>query len=149
MVRILANGDIVPDDDPRARSSQPTQRQNSRVPPRQDQAGDNRQQGQQISIFQVLNQKLLDFGIPRFSIGDLAVEPIVSVGLLLSLVLFGIHGLIFAGILFAVSHWSTNGAPDFVNNLFGGNPGGGGGGGDARRGNRPQGRAGGGHRLGR
>ncbi|GFR61409.1 hypothetical protein ElyMa_005432000, partial [Elysia marginata] len=35
MVRILANGDIVPDDDPRARSSQPTQRQNSRVPPRQ------------------------------------------------------------------------------------------------------------------
>ena len=35
MVRILANGEIVRDDDPRARASQPTQRPNVRVPPRQ------------------------------------------------------------------------------------------------------------------
>ena len=69
----------------------------------------------------------------------------MTVGLLLALMLFGINGLMFGVILFAVSHWSTNGAPGFMNNLFGGN----GGDGDARRGNRPQGRAGGGHRLGR
>lgn len=143
MVRILANGDIVADDDPRARSSQPTQRQNTRIPPRQEQGGDH---GQPISIFQLLNQKLLAFGIPRFNLGDLVVEPIVSVGLLLSLMLFGIQGLIFGAILFAVSHWSTNGAPGFINNMFGGNTRGDG---DGGRGARPQGRAGGGHRLGR
>ncbi|GFO38253.1 chromosome 10 open reading frame 35 [Plakobranchus ocellatus] len=146
MVRILANGDIVPDDDPRARASQPTQRPNTRTPQRQEQGGDYGQQGQSVSIFQVLNQRLLAFGIPRFNIGDIVVEPIVSVGLLLSLVLFGIHGLIFGAILFAVSHWSTNGAPDFVTNLFGGAQRGDG---DGQRGNRPQHRAGGGYRLGR
>ncbi|KAK3760525.1 hypothetical protein RRG08_022810 [Elysia crispata] len=105
MVRILANGDIVEDDDPRVRSTQPTQRPNSRIPPRQEH-GDFAQQGQPISIFQVLNQKLLAFGIPPFNIGDLVIQPIVSVGLLLSLLLFGIHGLIFGAILFAVErHW--------------------------------------------
>ena len=108
--------------------------------------GDFAQQGQPISIFQVLNQKLLAFGIPPFNIGDLVIQPIVSVGLLLSLLLFGIHGLIFGAILFAVSHWSTHGAPDFLNNLFGGYNRGDG---DGRGGNRPHGRAGGGHRLGR
>ncbi|RUS79906.1 hypothetical protein EGW08_012344 [Elysia chlorotica] len=148
MVRILANGDIVDDNDPRVQSSRPTQRPNARNPPRQDQGGDFGQQGQPISIFQVLNQKLLALGIPPFNIGDLVIEPIVTVGLLISLLLFGIHGLIFGVILFAVSHWSNHGAPGFLNNLFGGNNGGGGGG-DTRRWNRPQGRAGGGHRLGR
>ena len=56
--------------------------------------------GQQISIFETLNQRLLGLGIPRFNIGSYNIEPIVTVGFLLAMLLFGLPGLLFAGLLF-------------------------------------------------
>ena len=58
-------------------------------------------------------------GIPSWNIGDLVIEPIVTIGLLLAFFMFGIYGLIFGAVLFAVSRWSTNGAPEIVTRLPG------------------------------
>ncbi|CAL1542225.1 unnamed protein product [Lymnaea stagnalis] len=149
MVKILANGDIVPDDDPRVKQAS---RRSAANPTRQggfQSAGDNRDdQGpvQQINIFQSLNQRLLAFGIPQLRLGDIVVEPIVLVGFILVLMIFGIHGLIFGVLLYTVSRWSQYGAPDFVKRLFGGNENQHR---DENRNNRGLGRAGGGYRLGR
>lgn len=66
-------------------------------------------EGRQISVFEVLNQKLLAFGIPRFTFGQFVFEPIVSVGFLLAGLLFGISGLLFAGLLYFVVRWSQTG----------------------------------------
>jgi len=165
MVKILSNGEIVPDDDPRAQQTRrPQTRSQTNNSPQQQQQGRHQQPaqngapgGQQVSIFQSLNQKLLNMGIPPFRIGEIVIEPIVTVGLLFALFMFGIQGLIFGAVLFAVSQWSSNGAPDFVTRLLGGGGGGANnpgstGGNNARPNNRrPQGGGGGGgggHRLG-
>lgn len=107
------------------------------------------QQVQQVNIFQSLNQRLLAYGIPQWTLGDIVIEPLVLVGLILALIFFGIHGLIFGLVLFVISHWSTHGAPDFVSRFLGGGRGGGGNQGRGGNSNQPQGRAGGGYRLGR
>ena len=67
--------------------------------------------GQQVSIFTVFNQKLLDAGIPRFNLGSTIgdIEPIVTVGFLLAMLLFGLPGLLFGAILFAVCKVSMGG----------------------------------------
>ncbi|PVD39352.1 hypothetical protein C0Q70_01982 [Pomacea canaliculata] len=117
MVRILSNGDIVPDDDPRAQAagSRGNSAGDNSNRPRQGyvQHDGNGQQafaeGRQISVFEVLNQKLLAFGIPRFTFGQFVFEPIVSVGFLLAGLLFGISGLLFAGLLYFVVRWSQTG----------------------------------------
>uniref|UniRef100_A0A0B7AFY7 DUF4605 domain-containing protein n=1 Tax=Arion vulgaris TaxID=1028688 RepID=A0A0B7AFY7_9EUPU len=150
MVRILPNGDIVADDDPRVQ--QTTRRPDASTHPgqRRFQTTRNAEPGPgyepQVNIFQSLNQRLIAFGIPRFNVGDIAVEPIVTIGMLIALLVFGIHGLILGIILFAVSRWSTHGAPGIVSRFFGGGQEGGDNNG---RDNRHQGRAGGGYRLGR
>ncbi|XP_005106866.1 protein FAM241B [Aplysia californica] len=154
MVRILANGDIVPDDDPRAQQNR--SRPQARAPPTQ-QRGSVRhedpaaaQGGQPVNLFHSLNERLRAMGIPPWTLGNIVIEPLVTVGFIAALLLFGIHGLIFGVVLFAVSRWSTHGAPEAVTRIFGG------GAGDSDRsssGNnrRPQGGSGGGggYRLGR
>lgn len=66
-----------------------------------DNAG--QQYGQQtVSIFEVMNQKLLGLGIPRWNLGQYSVEPIATVGCLLALLIFGLPGIIFAAVLFFV-----------------------------------------------
>ena len=55
-----------------------------------------------VSIFQTLNQRLIDLGIPHFDVGVYRLEPIVIVAFLLAMLLFGLPGLLFAGILFGV-----------------------------------------------
>ncbi|XP_069123723.1 LOW QUALITY PROTEIN: protein FAM241B-like [Argopecten irradians] len=111
MVKILSNGDIVPDNDPRASggsagssssSSQPRQRQGF---VRHDDAGPQ-QYGQQVSIFEIANQKLLGLGIPSWNLGQYTVQPIVTVGCLIALMIFGLPGIIFAAVLFFVVNWS-------------------------------------------
>ncbi|XP_002738922.1 protein FAM241B-like [Saccoglossus kowalevskii] len=111
MVRILANGDIVQDDDPRARSSTGRQRDTQSNRPRQGyvQHEDHNQYGgggQQVSIIDVGNQKLLDAGFPRWNLGPYVVEPIATVGMLLAMMFFGLQGLLFAGLLFFAVKWS-------------------------------------------
>ncbi|XP_077999470.1 protein FAM241B-like [Glandiceps talaboti] len=116
MVRILANGDIVQDDDPRVRQSSSRGNDASGRPRQgyvrheeynqQGQYGGGEGQMQQVSIFDVLNQKLVDGGFPRWNLGPYVVEPIASVGVLLAGLFFGLQGLFFAGLLFFVVKWS-------------------------------------------
>ncbi|CAG5129033.1 unnamed protein product [Candidula unifasciata] len=149
MVKILANGDIVADDDPRASQAHSRQTGDAHSGQRRVQSTRNIQQdngnGPQVNIFQSLNQRLVALGIPPFTFGDIVVEPIVSVGLLIALLVFGFPGLILGLVLFVVSRWSTHGAPEIVSRFFGGGQRGG----NGRPDNRHQGRAGGGYRLGR
>ncbi|XP_013409784.1 uncharacterized protein FAM241B [Lingula anatina] len=106
MVRILSNGDIVQDDDPRIKrnsgqSSSSGQRrgfvQHNDNPYQQGAGG-----VQTVSIFEVMNQKLLDAGLPRFNLGPYTVEPIATVGMILAGLMFGLPGLVFGALLFIV-----------------------------------------------
>ena len=113
MVKILSNGDIVADDDPRAQQSS-SRSSGSSARPRQGyiQHDDNAHQqggmggGQSVSVFTVVNQKLLGLGLPQFNVGPYVVEPIVLVAFVIAGLLMGIPGLIFAALLFFVSQWS-------------------------------------------
>ena len=91
---------------------------------------------QQISMFDVLNQRLLDNGIPRWNLGPYVVEPIASLGFLVALLLVGFRGLLFALLLFFVVKYSSGRGMGDIQNWFGGRggtqqggPGSGGGGG--------------------
>ena len=106
-------------------------------------------EGQQVSVFVIANQKLKEMGIPSWNIGDLVIEPIVTIGLLLAFFMFGIYGLIFGAVLFAVSRWSTNGAPEIVTRLLGGNVRNSQGNSNRRGVRRPPNAGSGGHTLGR
>ncbi|XP_072827487.1 protein FAM241B isoform X2 [Vicugna pacos] len=101
MVRILANGEIVQDDDPRVRtttqprSSTPRQSFLSRghgAPlggpgPRQQQAG--ARLGAAQSPFNDLNRQLVNMGFPQWHLGNHAVEPVTSILLLFLLMMLG------------------------------------------------------------
>lgn len=69
---------------------------------------ENEEQGEggSNSIFSVLNQRLLEMGLPRWHLGGTVVEPIMSVGLVIILLLFGLPGVLFLGLLFIVSKLS-------------------------------------------
>lgn len=111
----------------------------------QDQQGQGQGQGQQVNMFDVLNQRLLNYGVPRWNAGPYVVEPIVSVGFVLAGLFMGLKGILFGGLLFFVTKWSQSGGG--FSRLFGG-------GGDSGRQQGP-GSSGGrissssGHRLGR
>lgn len=64
-------------------------------------------QGPSTSIFDSLNDRLRNLGIPRWNIGPYTVEPIVSVGFVASLLVFGLRGLLFSGLLFGIAKWGS------------------------------------------
>ena len=96
--------------------------------------------GQQFSVFDGLNQRLIDYGVPRFNIGQHTVEPIVLVGFILAGLLLGLPGLLLGALLFFVSKMSTGGG---LNSFFGG-----GGQGQGQGPSAPRSSQGGGYRLG-
>lgn len=113
MVRVLANGDLVADDDPRVKSNatsgvrQPAQGSNAQFnnfSSAQDRSAPY--QGQSTSVLDTINQRLGALGIPSWNIGSFVVDPALSVGALLSLVFFGFSGLLLCIALFFVFKYS-------------------------------------------
>ena len=64
-----------------------------------------------VSVFDSLNQKLLDAGVPRFNLGSWTVEPIVLLGFVLGFIFLGLKFVLFAGLLFAIVKYSQSGVP--------------------------------------
>ncbi|XP_047409060.1 protein FAM241B [Sciurus carolinensis] len=118
MVRILANGEIVQDDDPRVRTTTPQRGSSPRqgflnrgqgVPPggtgpRPQQAG--ARLGAAQSPFNDLNRQLVNMGFPQWHLGNHAVEPVTSILLLFLLMMLGVRGLLLVGLVYLVSHLS-------------------------------------------
>ncbi|XP_064650893.1 protein FAM241B-like [Lineus longissimus] len=129
MVRILSTGEIVQDDDPRLRpggANGPSRNRMGHIQHDEDDEDRQRREGQggrvgnqAASVFDAFSERLRALGIPRWNLGPYVVEPIVSVGFLVALLLAGFRGLIFAGILFFVSKYSQQGG---FGGWFGGNP---------------------------
>lgn len=117
-MRILANGEIVQDDDPRVRTT--TQQRNSSprqgffnrghsAPPggpgpHQQQAG--ARLGAAQSPFSDLNRQLVNMGFPQWHLGNHVVEPVTSILLLFLLMMLGVRGLLLVGLVYLVSHLS-------------------------------------------
>ncbi|XP_029771267.1 uncharacterized protein FAM241B [Suricata suricatta] len=118
MVRILANGEIVQDDDPRVRNTVPSRSNTPRQSflnrghgaplggsgPRQQQAG--ARLGAAQSPFNDLNRQLVNMGFPQWHLGNHAVEPVTSILLLFLLMMLGVRGLLLVGLVYLVSHLS-------------------------------------------
>ncbi|XP_078387029.1 uncharacterized protein FAM241A [Cetorhinus maximus] len=112
MVRILANGDIVQDDDPRVRK-QPERRENLNRPRQgfiHNSENTNQlyqgQANQGHSLFTDMNQRLINMGFPRWNLGNQVIEPIMSVFLILLLMMFGMRGLLLIGGLYLFSRFT-------------------------------------------
>ncbi|EPQ17814.1 protein FAM241B [Myotis yumanensis] len=119
MVRILANGDIVQDDDPRVRTTAPPRNSTPRQSflnrghgaplggpgLRQQQQGGARL-GAAQSPFNDLNRQLVNMGFPQWHLGNHAVEPVTSILLLFLLMMLGVRGLLLVGLVYLVSHLS-------------------------------------------
>ncbi|XP_069466800.1 protein FAM241B [Ambystoma mexicanum] len=114
MVRILANGEIVQDDDPRVRTNtrhrDNTPRQGffnaaqNAGPPQQEHADGARPEGR--SPFSEINQQLATMGFPRWNLGNQVVEPVMSIVLLLLIMMLGLRGLLLVGLIYVISHLS-------------------------------------------
>ena len=65
-----------------------------------------------LSVFGALNQRLIAAGVPTWHVGTYSVEPIVSLGFLLSFLLAGFRGLLFSGVLFLVVKYSQFGSSE-------------------------------------
>ncbi len=61
------------------------------------------------NVFEGLNSRLLNLGVPRWNVGSYVVEPIVSLGFLLAFIFLGFPGLLFAAILFILSQATLGG----------------------------------------
>ena len=79
--------------------------------------------GQSTSVFDTLNQKLKDAGLPPFNLGEHVIQPIVYVGFLVAFVLLGVKGLLFGLVLFIIVKLSSSngGIGQVINSFFGGN----------------------------
>uniref|UniRef100_A0A1W7RG59 DUF4605 domain-containing protein n=1 Tax=Agkistrodon contortrix contortrix TaxID=8713 RepID=A0A1W7RG59_AGKCO len=129
MVRILANGDIVQDDDPRVRQTTQNRENSSRLvrnggffnttsntgpnPPQHYQQQQQQQQQQrqdarpgERSPFSDINQQLVNMGFPTWHLGNQVVEPVMSILLLFLLMVVGVRGLLLVGLIYVVSHLS-------------------------------------------
>ncbi|XP_008268240.1 protein FAM241B [Oryctolagus cuniculus] len=123
MVRILANGEIVQDDDPRVRTSAPAAAAVRGGSPRQSflnrghgapPGGPGPRQQQQAgarlgaaqSPFNDLNRQLVHMGFPQWHLGNHTVEPVTSILLLFLLMMLGVRGLLLVGLVYLVSHLS-------------------------------------------
>uniref|UniRef100_A0A098LZF5 DUF4605 domain-containing protein n=1 Tax=Hypsiglena sp. JMG-2014 TaxID=1550645 RepID=A0A098LZF5_9SAUR len=124
MVRILANGDIVQDDDPRIQQTTQNRENSSRLmrnggffnatsntgpnPPQhyqQQQQRPNARPGER-SPFSDVNQQLVNMGFPTWHLGNQVVEPVMSILLLFLLMMVGVRGLLLVGLIYVVSHLS-------------------------------------------
>ncbi|XP_063163599.1 protein FAM241B [Candoia aspera] len=124
MVRILANGDIVQDDDPRVRQTTQSRENSSRLlrnggffntttstvpnPPQHYQRQQQRQgvRPGERSPFSDINQQLVNMGFPTWHLGNQVVEPVMSILLLFLLMMVGVRGLLLVGLIYVVSHLS-------------------------------------------
>ncbi|XP_015283896.1 PREDICTED: uncharacterized protein C10orf35 homolog [Gekko japonicus] len=117
MVRILANGDIVQDDDPRVRQNTQNSSRlgffntmtNAGSTPHQRFQQQSQQQGArpgERSPFSDLNHQLVNLGFPTWNLGNHVVQPLMSILLLFLLLMFGIRGLLLVGLIYIVSHLS-------------------------------------------
>ncbi|ESO08792.1 hypothetical protein HELRODRAFT_152883, partial [Helobdella robusta] len=116
MMKILANGEIVQDDDPRVQAkpqastrsakqtTQDIRRHNVETIPPND--ANVVAHGPSYSIFDTLNNQLVSVGVPTWNLGPYPVKPIVSVGFILSIAVMGFRGLLFSGLLFFVVNYS-------------------------------------------
>ncbi|KAM4703641.1 protein FAM241B [Rhinophrynus dorsalis] len=115
MVRILANGEIVQDDDPRVRANAQHRDNNPRqgffntannagTGPQQIPQNGARQEGR--SPFADINQQLVNMGFPRWNLGNQVVEPVMSILLLFLILMMGVRGLLLVGLIYVVSHLS-------------------------------------------
>jgi len=172
-MRILANGDIVADDDPRAQqtSNNAFQRRTpqpnvSSTPSRSgpdsssssswsfglgnpaadggagggrggigtptDNGGavggrgdiDGAVQTESVTIFDLINSRMLEAGFPRLSLGPYSVDPIAVVGTCIALLLFGLPGLVLSLGLFLAVKFSQQGIPSIADFTGGGGAGG-------------------------
>lgn len=112
MVKII-DGEIVQDDDPRAIEWERRQRQNygwndprlrgSQAPPSQNNqfppGGGHQGQIQGQSPFQGINEKLAQFGLRPWRIGENVVEPVFTVALILALVFYGLPGVVIVAVI--------------------------------------------------
>ncbi|XP_070608292.1 protein FAM241B [Erythrolamprus reginae] len=125
MVRILANGDIVQDDDPRVQQTTQNRENSSRLlrnggffnatsntgpnPPQhyqqQQQQRPNARPGER-SPFSDINQQLVNMGFPTWHLGNQVVEPVMSILLLFLLMMVGVRGLLLVGLIYVISHLS-------------------------------------------
>ncbi|XP_043912559.1 protein FAM241B [Protopterus annectens] len=107
MVRILANGEIVPDDDPRVRNrAQQNENRNTfgqGFSGQPENAQYHPQNQMQDSPFSALNQRLSEVGIPRWNLGNWVIEPAVSILLLLVVIMMGMRGILLLGLLYVLS----------------------------------------------
>ncbi|XP_053167900.1 protein FAM241B [Hemicordylus capensis] len=122
MVRILANGDIVQDDDPRVRQNNRNRENSSRPgffntmtnagpapqPHYQHQQHQHNQGARpgERSPFSDINQQLVNMGFPTWNLGNQVVEPVMSILLLFLLMMVGVRGLLLVGLIYIVSHLS-------------------------------------------
>ena len=60
------------------------------------------------SVFDSLNQRLHDAGVPTWNLGPFPVEPIVSAGFVVVFLLMGLRGIIFGLLLFLIVKWSSS-----------------------------------------
>lgn len=121
MVRILSNGDIVQDDDPRVRQRKEPSSRFGTIHSQDSGYGGSSGSGYQAgggdaipyhggqqhyaegpTLFDTWNQKLVQIGIPRWNIGSHTVEPLMTVMFLGVLLIFGLPGLMFLGLLYVV-----------------------------------------------
>lgn len=114
MVKII-NGEIVQDDDPRALNWQGKQRarantvlsqQMSHSPSSAQAHGFVQRPRQDLpqprSPFSQFSAWLRGFGIPDINLGGHIIEPAISAAFVISIVLFGIQGLVIVGLLYYV-----------------------------------------------
>ena len=165
MVKILPNGEIVADDDPRLPSTSAPQRRhpgastNASSPPgsaantssssswsfglgspavdgasgrggigapsgggRGNNGANaaNDVQVESVTIFDLINEKMLEAGFPRLSLGPYSVEPIAVIGTCFALLLFGLPGLLLSLVLFFVVKFSRHGVPSLSDVTGGG-----------------------------
>ncbi|XP_026569337.1 uncharacterized protein FAM241B isoform X1 [Pseudonaja textilis] len=125
MVRILANGDIVQDDDPRVRQTTQVRENSPRLvrnggffnatsntgpnPPQQQQQQQQQRQNarpRERSPFSDINQQLVNMGFPTWHLGNQVVEPVMSILLLFLLMMVGVRGLLLVGLIYVISHLS-------------------------------------------
>ena len=111
MVTII-NGEIVQDNDPRAQEFRNRGRRQERQQQQSQQQwthGSHEQNPpvqQGGSVFDQLNNRLLNAGFPRWNLGQNVVEPIMSVSLILALVLFGFRGVLLVAVLWFIMQQS-------------------------------------------